>query len=206
MVSIKNNIQPTSHISSSLSQIFASLPKEGKKLDLGCGGGGQLSHLINGIGLDYSMDNLRYCKILGKPLCCSDLQKPLPFAPESNVVVLISHVLEHVSSPLELCLEAHRILCKNGFLIIGVPLEQSMFRKVLRDDYFKDHPGHIYGFTPAGLRQLVQFAKFKVKDTLFDIPLARRLKLTKIQKMVNRIMPEWVLYSTCANFWVVAQK
>lgn len=77
------------------------------------------------------------------------------------------HVLEHVEKPLELLRECFRVIKPGGLLVMEVPHEfsdsignwlEALGRK--RVPYPKPQP-HIYFFTPATLRKMVEAAGFK---------------------------------------------
>ncbi len=206
MIDYRRQFQPTTPLSASMQHILNQIPSEKLWLDLGCGSGGQLAHLTRAVGLDVSFSNLSYCKPINQPLACSDIETTLPFNKGSFDVVMISHVLEHVRSPLELCIEAYRILKTGGILIIGLPIEISLFRVIAHDHYFYGHPGHIYAFSPTGLKRLVELAGFQVDKLEFDIPLARKPKFNSLQTIGNKLVPEWLLAMTCANQWILAKK
>lgn len=199
------HLQPPTPISASLRQIIPSIKKQ-FLLDVGCGGGNQLIEFTSAVGLDLSFENLNKLKGLKKPLCCADVNHGLPFNTSTFDIVLASHILEHIVSPLSLLKEAYRVLKPNGLFIVGVPLEVSFFRIITKDDYFQDHDGHLYAFSPAGLRRLVNVASFKIDELMFDIPLARRLNSTGLQKIGNLLLPNCILKKICANFWIIAKK
>jgi SAM-dependent methyltransferase len=156
------------------------------------------------VGVDASPRNVAHCRSLGLDAVEWDVSVAIPFADASFEVVLASHVLEHLPSPLSFCVEARRVLRPGGLLVVGVPLETSVFRLVTHDPYFA-HVGHIYSFSPAGLAALVNEVGFALCDTVFDIPLARRAKAPRAQKALNHTLPKTVLQFLCANVWVVAQ-
>jgi ubiquinone/menaquinone biosynthesis C-methylase UbiE len=160
----------------------------------------------NGIGFDISLQNLERLKVAGKKICCGNLNAQLPFRENAIDTILMSHVLEHVLCPFSLCMEAYRVLRPKGLVIIGVPLEHSFFRLLTMDNYFKHHSGHLYSFSPLGLQKLVETAGFLTKKLLFDIPMARRLESSKLQKIGNQIIPKALLQWICANFWVIGEK
>lgn len=201
----RNNKQPKTKVSSGLRQVLDSLPNDHQVLDIGCGGGGQLESIERGMGIDISFINLYQCKRLGKPLCLADINLSLPFKDASWDIVLISHVIEHVSSPNQLCREAFRILKQGGKIIVGVPIEQSLMRMILHDDYFSDHHGHLYAFTPKGLSWLLRINGYTIQEVYFDVPLAGRIGQW-FQSFLNGFIPKTVLSKLAANFWIVAKK
>lgn len=76
-------------------------------------------------------------------------------------VVTINHVLEHVENPVATLAEIRRILAPDGLLVIGVPNIGSIMAKLKGTRWASLRPEeHLWHFTPAKLRSLVQQAGF----------------------------------------------
>lgn len=75
----------------------------------------------------------------------ADLTEPLPFETESWDYIILSNVLEHISKPRELLKECHRILKKDGTLLITVPF----FIKLHQQPY------DFYRYTEYALKDLL---------------------------------------------------
>ncbi len=58
-----------------------------------------------------------------------DMERPLPFAPESFDVVICCEGIEHVFSPFHLFSELARVLRPNGLLIITTPNVQNLYSR-----------------------------------------------------------------------------
>lgn len=92
----------------------------GKVLDVGCGIGDFLRYYPNAVGLDINSHNIRYCK--NKGLSAFLIENSLfPFPDLSFNGVVLDNVLEHLEDPSMTISEIHRVLNKNGALIVGVP-------------------------------------------------------------------------------------
>src|SRR5579872_3225094 len=112
--------------------------------DLGCNTGYYLRLGGTGSqGLDVSEPNVAACRAQGLTCTRHDLNRtPLPLPDGAFDLVLLSHVLEHVHAPIRLLLEANRILRPHGQVLIGLPIEDSLYSR-LRMDYYGGPEGHI---------------------------------------------------------------
>src|SRR5687768_10411979 len=100
--------------------------------DLGCNRGYYLRFCGPGsVGLDVSPDNVAACRQAGLDVREHDLNRlPLPLPDEGFSVVLLSHTLEHVHAPLLLLREANRLLRPGGRLVVGLPIEDSLYSRL----------------------------------------------------------------------------
>jgi len=77
-------------------------------------------------------------------------------------VIVINHVLEHVTAPLKLLCEAHRILKDDGMLVVGVPNIGSIMARIMRERWLSLRPEeHLWHFAPYTLRLLLDRADFR---------------------------------------------
>jgi len=75
--------------------------------------------------------------------------------------VVMSHVIEHVTRPLELLTEVYRILQPGHPLIIATPNAGSLGHRMLGSRWpFLDPPRHVQLFTAAALESLARAARF----------------------------------------------
>src|SRR5262245_519699 len=79
----------------------------------------------------------------------------LPFRSASADLVLCTEVIEHVTDPVRLLFEAHRVLKPGGSLILSAPFTWHLH----------DEPHDYWRFTEFGLRLLVERPGFRV-DTI----------------------------------------
>jgi len=139
--------------------------RQPRVLDVGCGRGYLLRDLAaNGwscAGID----------IPGSPLpidaaklgfdCRTGDACSLPWPENSFDLVVINHVLEHVSDPWAACLEARRVLRERGLLYVGVPNFGSFQRQLFGGNWFPlELPRHIFHFTARSLGLLLQRTGF----------------------------------------------
>lgn len=94
-----------------------------KLLDIGCGWEAKLlksieNYIDYGVGIDFKPPKLKTEKL---ETIESVLEKELTFENESFDVVTMLAVLEHLSYPEDILKEIHRVLKKDGRLIITVP-------------------------------------------------------------------------------------
>ena len=101
-----------------------------KGMDAGCGEGHLTKYLVErGVvrditGVDSNLDHLSFaqryhpvCPYVKADLCC------LPFGGQTFDYVICTEVLEHIPNPELVLLEWHRVLRKEGHLVISVPHE-----------------------------------------------------------------------------------
>lgn len=135
--------------------------KSGRALDLGCGAGGKSAYLKNFadkvIGMDLSIDALRFCK--GSiPLSFNQgaIEK-LPYKDGSFSLVNAFDVLEHVEDDLGALKEINRVMADKGFLIIAVPAFNMLWSQHDIANFHKRR------YRSAMLKEKLERAGFKVK-------------------------------------------
>jgi SAM-dependent methyltransferase len=104
-------------------------PQTGKILEAGCGSG--LNLLIfkdaDRIGLDISEAAVKIGKEKGLNLVQADLNKGIPFPDDTFETVLALDIVEHLESEQDTLKEIHRVLKKEGKLILNVPACMSLW-------------------------------------------------------------------------------
>tara|TARA_B100000315_G_C14509741_1_gene556399 strand:+ start:242 stop:1219 length:978 start_codon:yes stop_codon:yes gene_type:complete len=143
--------------------------KPGKILDIGCGGGVFLDVMRRGgwetIGAELNEETASYAiKVYGLKIITGDIiQHQLPA--KSMDAININQVLEHLKNPNEVIEECHRLLIKDGVLIISVPELRSPQFTIGKENWFLlDLPFHLFHFTTEGLSRLLQKNGFKIKQ------------------------------------------
>jgi len=179
---------------------------KGKRVaDLGCGPGRYLRFFSkDSIGVDSDKRAIKKCKDRGLTVFKRNLNKRLDFPDAEFEGVFLSHVLEHVESPINLLRESWRILKKNGTLIIAVPTYPSVAR-IFGDEYFDDHPGHLYTFSPKGIKVLLAKSGFSVKSYFVEPILLERFHLLFLLDFLQKI-PIHFATILANGFWIVAKK
>lgn len=172
-------------------------------LDLGCAMGAYLRQFAAGsVGVDVSRPNLEHCRSLGLQVMSADLNSKLPFASESFLAILCSHVLEHVDAPIELLRECNRILPLGGMLVLGLPIENSAVNRLRGHKYFYHHPGHLYSFTLENIDILLRKSGFEIVRFFFEPRIIRILPWLALMQR----LPSSAMYPLALAYWVVAKK
>jgi SAM-dependent methyltransferase len=158
-------------------------------LDVGCSLGYTLEAAkelgLVGVGVDVSQTAVDACRRLGFEADVAGLEA-LPYPEERFSVVVMKHVLEHTSAPLDALREARRVLRQGGVLFISVP--NAEYGKAARNPtasrfYRPDAHGgveHQFYYSPATLARMLEKAGFSVVHTHpflmhGNLPLTSRL-------------------------------
>ena len=147
-------------------------------LEVGCG----KRKSKDSIGLDIRLSKV--VDILG------DLEQTLPFKEESFQTVIADQVVEHIDNFVELMTEFHRILKKDGKLIIHVPYFRSSWSHI--------DPTHVRSFTLLGFDYWLSDS-FIHEQYGFD-----QQTFTKIEKYLDADYPlhpiRWILAKAAIRF------
>jgi SAM-dependent methyltransferase len=136
-------------------------------LEVGCGTGELLSLLRRRYGADVqgierSEAAIAACRAKGVPVHAGALEDA-PIDDAGVDVMIMRHVLEHVTSPRDLLATARRLLAPRGALLLTVPVtggwDQRLFGE-LWDGYRV--PEHIVHFPPRSVDALLRDAGFTV--------------------------------------------
>jgi len=104
------------------------VPKGGKGIEIGVGTGRFAQPLGVSIGLDPSMNMLRIAKKRGIE-AISGKAENLPFADKKFDFVLVINMLCFVNDPVQVIIEARRVLKNRGKIIIGLIEKDSFLGK-----------------------------------------------------------------------------
>lgn len=141
--------------------------KPGRLLDIGCATGTFLYSMRRvgweAFGVETSKNACLYAREARKlDVIHGDLLQA-KYDSEYFDVVNMSHVLEHFPNALDELKETHRILKKDGILVIKLPnlskLEMSIFGRYW---YAWDLPRHRLHFSVKTLRNLLEMANFRI--------------------------------------------
>jgi 2-polyprenyl-3-methyl-5-hydroxy-6-metoxy-1,4-benzoquinol methylase len=156
-----------------------SFKKNGRILDVGCGDGEFLRYFKErgweAYGVDVSETSCMLARRkLGQNIFNCEL-KDCRFPPNYFDVITLNHVLEHMLDPNEELIELRRILKNNGILFLSVPNIDSLQFKISEKYWLHlDLPRHVYHYSPASIKNLLERDKFeiiKLTFPLFDSPL-----------------------------------
>lgn len=140
---------------------------EGKVLDVGCGAGGNLKTLQDqgweSSGIEISEVAAAHARELVTGNIHTGTLESAPFPPQSFDLVLMSHSLEHLPSPVDALRRVHRLLKDDGLLVVSVPNVDSVEFKLFGRWWFPlDPPRHFYHFDKRSLSGIIAQAGFRL--------------------------------------------
>jgi ubiquinone/menaquinone biosynthesis C-methylase UbiE len=152
-------------------------------LDVGCGSSKIISDNPDAIALDLSLDKLRYLRTQNNRLVNANADN-LPFKDVSFDCVVCSQVIEHVANP-NIFRQMHRVLRKNGLLIIGTPDYGKLAWRVIECLYSVIHKGgyadqHITHYTHKSLKNILETVGFDILDYAYICNAELVIKAKKI--------------------------
>jgi SAM-dependent methyltransferase len=126
-----------------------------KTLDVGCSDGLYLRTLSHdSVGIEQIPQLAAIAQDSGRSVMQGDVESVVQtIESETFDAVLASHVLEHVTRPLDLLEQLARILRSGGLLVLGLPTERNVFRNLLRMDYYAGT--HLYSFSTRNIEVLL---------------------------------------------------
>ncbi len=137
----KSNVSENPTIQSFCSglSLIEQYASRGRLLDVGCAVGVFLSLAKDAgweaHGVDISNYAVSYCRdTLGHKAYCGDL-RDIGLPDREYDVVTLWDVIEHLVDPVAQLKEAHRILKKDGIVLVDTPNEDSLIRSVARAMY-----------------------------------------------------------------------
>jgi ubiquinone/menaquinone biosynthesis C-methylase UbiE len=108
-----------------------------KVLDVGCGNGSLIYGIgqkaeIKAFGVDISPNMIEICKRQYRNISFQTSNgEKLPFDDSNFDLLTICCVLHHLNNPQIFFIEAHRVLVKDGILLVGEPLFPFFIRKIV---------------------------------------------------------------------------
>ena len=161
---------------------------KGKSLDIGCHSG-RITKLIadttgtETYGLDISPEAIKYAreKYPNLHFRLADVQNGIPYASSTFDLITCFDVLEHILDIKKLIQEIRRVLKREGALIIGVPVENILWRVVwFFWTKFKGRiwqEAHINKFGQKELKNLFENKGFtKIKERKIHLGMWRIVK------------------------------
>jgi SAM-dependent methyltransferase len=139
---------------------------EGKVLDIGCGAGGNLKVLQNQgwkvSGIEISEVAAAHARNLVEGQIHTGTLDSAPFDAKAFDLVLLSHSLEHLPSPVDALRRVYRLLKDDGLLVVTVPNRKSLEAKLFGAWWFHwDPPRHFYHFDKTTLSHAMKEAGFQ---------------------------------------------
>jgi SAM-dependent methyltransferase len=141
---------------------------EGKVLDVGCGVGGHLKTLQDLGWETYGIEISEVAAAHARELVTGNIHtgtlESAPFPPQSFDLILMSHSLEHLPSPVAALRLVHRLLKGDGLLVVSVPNVDSLEFKLFGRWWFPlDPPRHFYHFDKNSLSGIFAQAGFRLQ-------------------------------------------
>ncbi len=141
--------------------------RESRILDIGCGSGALLAHLrslgfSHVVGVDPSPTAVASGRSIGLDLrlgTVTDLPKDI----ETFDLVVLSHVIEHLSNPGEALAVARNVLRAGAFLYVEVP-DAARLSDYVRLPFLEFNTEHVNYFSAAALRNLAARSGFDAVD------------------------------------------
>lgn len=137
-------------------------------LDFGCGGGRLLQILYhfgfrNLTGADAFVESDIFYPN-GVTIYKKSLAELEPFFD----FVMLHHAFEHVPNPLETLREIRRLLAKDKFCLIRIPVVNFAWEKYGANWVQLDAPRHVFLYTEKSFRYLAEKAGFTVEKVVYD--------------------------------------
>lgn len=169
------------------------LPKiNGQILDIGCADGtttAQIARILPEAqitGLDYHTEAINFAQKTNQKIkfVVGNAHK-LPFKNRSFDLITIMETLEHLENPRQVLAEIHRVLKKNGYLIIGQDTDSLLFKLVwflwTKWKGYVWTNSHISCMRPKQLLELVKKSGFEIQ--YFDFVNLRMEIFIKAKKV-----------------------
>ncbi len=136
----------------------------GRMLEIGCGNGTFLlrakSRGWNVQGLDFDPEAVRQARSRGIRVEVGELTQDR-FAENSFDAIVMQHVVEHLSDPIEVLSVCRTILSPGGKLVIVTPNPDSLAHSMYQEHWRGlEPPRHLYMFTASALRTLAARSGF----------------------------------------------
>lgn len=144
--------------------------RQGRLLDIGCGTGGFVLEMkkrgFETYGVDISSKACRLAREKGlSNIYQGTLEKP-KFPDNYFDVITLWHVLEHLPYPDSILSEIHRIIKKDGILLLEVPNIESLPFKIFKRYWFHlDIPRHLCHWSRKTVGRLLEKNNFEVLQT-----------------------------------------
>ena len=137
---------------------------EAKVLEIGCGNGDRLVQLKllgwQTLGVEPDPKSAEIASSRGLEIINHTFESEL--MPENSVdAILLCHVIEHLSKPLEALIECRRLLKPGGILIMLTPNTESLGHRYFGRNWLHlDPPRHLYLFNTNNMSALLKQAGF----------------------------------------------
>lgn len=171
--------------------------REGRILDIGCGDGSLLKFMKElgweTYGIDFNEVSTRYAReVLGLDVFSGRLEE-VNYPEDFFDIIILFHVLEHLSDPLETLERIRPLLKKDGVLLIEVPNFASFEARIFRSKWFGiAAPLHLYQFTPYTLKAMLKSGGFTTVELGFIAEQTRYV--AGYSESLRYCLMDWGLY------------
>lgn len=147
---------------------------DGVLLDVGCGLGAYLC-LLRSLGWRvYGIESNRRAALYAQERLGLDVKgvhfEDAVFPENFFDVITMWHSLEHFPDPKRILLKANRLLKPGGLLLIGVPNDASMDRRLFGQHWNgAEIPLHLFHFNPISLRTALEITGFRCEKVTHTI-------------------------------------
>jgi len=169
----------------------------GRLLDIGCGVGANLQVLqgqgwdVQGIDFSDHAVTIAREKLEGRVY--AGTLETAPYSDGSFDIVLMSHTLEHMLSPVATLARVRQLLQPDGMVVIAVPNAGSLEARVFKRWWFPwELPRHFYHFDKPTLSETLRKAGFRV------IRMRTAIGSLFFMASLDRF---WMQQWNCAPFW-----
>lgn len=175
---------------------IASLEPGMRVLDIACKDGVLLRKIrdaqvdVDYVGIDIAARAIEKTERLGLGgrFVVADVMEGTPFPDGSFDRVFALEILEHLPEPARFLTEVRRVLADDGRLLLSVPNPYYYMEFVNEVRRFPDTEGHLFSFTNANLRALLDLYGFEVEETIGTF-----LLLPKTPRGAFRTNRVWIL-------------
>jgi SAM-dependent methyltransferase len=135
-----------------------------KILDIGCGTGANMRSFAEFgdiLGIDLSMDALKYCEALGFPLFQANITN-IPFKNDQFDVVTAFDVIEHIEDDFGALREIYRVCRIGGIAVLAVPAFEFLWGE------HDELAHHLRRYTLRQLRAVVLRSGFEIERISYN--------------------------------------
>jgi SAM-dependent methyltransferase len=175
-------------------------PPNAKLLDVGCGTGWLAEHFGDYTGIDGSPDAVAAAQAKGRSIVQGDVDQPLPFEDASFDGVVLKDLLEHVTDPVAVVRETHRVLKPGALVFASSPDAQRW----VWDDYTHRRP-----FTRKAFRLLFADQGFTIEEAGYESVMPGTSIVSRRMPNHRRPTPlRWAAWLPFVrrNVWLVARR